>query len=78
MPTPEELDIQVNRDECSGCSACVNEAPETFELDDENLVVVKSPVGDAVDVIVDAASACPTETITVVDKTTGAKLAPKA
>ena len=67
MPAVESLAIVVDQEECIGCSACVDEAPETFELDDETKACVKTPPGDELEFILSAAAACPTEAITVTD-----------
>lgn len=42
-------------------------APEVFELDGEGKAVVKSMTGDSDDMILDAAKACPTLAITIID-----------
>ena len=36
MADIDKLKIAIDRDECIGDGLCVNEAPETFELDDED------------------------------------------
>ena len=77
MASSDNLEITVDRDECTGCGVCANEAPETFELDDDDVAVVKDKPWDDVDAVVAAAEGCPTESITVVDKAAGKKLYPE-
>ncbi len=58
MPTPE-----VDADLCTGCELCVDIAPNTFELNDEGIVVVIDPEGDDGDAIQEAIDSCPVEAI---------------
>ncbi len=53
----------VDRDECTGCEQCVEIAANTFELDDDDIAVVKNPQGDPEDVIQEAIDDCPAECI---------------
>ena len=46
---------------------CVSLAPTVFELDDEELCVVIDPKGAKTKRILDAARACPTDAITLID-----------
>ncbi len=69
--------IEINREECTGDSACLQEAPNTFELDDEGIIVVVNPEGDSPDEILAAAEVCPTEAIILYDAETGEKVWPK-
>ncbi len=73
----DNLEVTVDRDQCTGCGVCVNEAPETFELDDDDVATVKEKPWDDSEAIVAAAEGCPTESITVVDKDSGETLAPQ-
>lgn len=59
--------IVVDREKCISAGSCVAVAPEVFELDGEGKAIVKSMTGDTDDMIVDAAKACPTLAITIVD-----------
>jgi ferredoxin len=77
MGDADKLKITVNRDECIGDGACCNDAPDTFEMDDENIAVVKDPVGDDRETIVEAARNCPTDAIMVEDTESGEKLYPE-
>ncbi len=71
-----DLEITVDVDECIGCGACVTEAPETFDMNDEDKAFVKEPPHDEQDMILAGAEACPTDSIKVVDKATGEVLYP--
>ena len=68
MADIDKLKIEINRDECIGDGACCNEAPETFELDDDSIAIIKDGSTDTREAILEAARACPTEVITVEDK----------
>jgi len=72
----KKLKICIDRDQCIGDGMCVNEAPETFELDDEMKAIVLDGPGDEVQYVIDAARACPLDIITVEDTETGKKLYP--
>jgi len=53
----------VDRDECSACGQCVEIAPNTFELDEDDIAVVKDPQGDPEETIQEAIDDCPSECI---------------
>ena len=59
--------ILVNREECGSNAECVSLAPAVFDLDDEELCVVVDPDGAGGKRILDAARACPTDAITLID-----------
>jgi ferredoxin len=77
MADIEKLKISIDHDECIGDGACVDEAPGTFELNDDAKAVLLEGSTDSRDQILDAARACPTDVITVEDKETGEKLYPE-
>ena len=70
------LEIRVDRDRCAGITMCVQFAPGVFGLDDEGQSMVLDADGAAREVVVDAASQCPMEAITVVDAGSGETLVP--
>ncbi len=72
-----KLKIVVDEDECIGDSLCVQEAPGTFEMNDDDKAVVLGQVTDDEDTILEAAQACPVDAITVINEETGEKLHPK-
>jgi len=69
--------IEISRDDCCGDGVCIQEAPETFELDDESIIVVVNPDGDSAEAVLSAAQACPTDAIILYDEETGEKVWPK-
>ena len=73
----DKLKICVDRDTCIGDGLCAAEAPETFEMDDENIAVVKEGSTEDRQTIVDAACCCPVYAIVVEDTESGEKLAPE-
>ena len=77
MPDVSKLKIIVDEEECIGDGACESEAPETFEMNDDSKAVVKNPVGDDFEAIMEAAKACPTECIKIIDGDTNKQLFPE-
>lgn len=73
----EKLKITVDRDECIGDGLCANEAPETFEMDDDSKAIVLDASSESRDAIVEAAKSCPVDAIKIVDKETGEQLCPE-
>ena len=69
--------LEVDRDACIGDGLCADEAPGTFEMDDEDKAIVLEGSTDSRDTILEAAQNCPTDAITVEDKDTGEKLYPE-
>lgn len=69
--------IEVDRDLCVGDGACVNEAPQTFEMDDESIAIVRDPAGNSPDEILAAAQSCPVDAIILTDAETGEKVWPE-
>lgn len=77
MADGDKLEIIIDRDECIGDGACCSDAPGTFEMDDENIAILKTPWTDDREAILEAARNCPTEAITVKDTATGEQLFPE-
>ena len=71
-----KLKICIDREQCIGDGLCVNEAPETFELDDDQKAVVLDGPGNDLEYILAAAKSCPLDIIVVEDNATGKKLYP--
>jgi ferredoxin len=63
------MQIIVDRESCCSSSLCVYTVPEVFDQDDEGIVVVQDqhPPSRLHDIVRQAARACPTGTIRVVD-----------
>ncbi len=72
-----KLRICIDREECIGDGVCVDEAPETFALDDDEKAYLLEKSKDARAQILAAAESCPVDIITVEDKETGEKLYPQ-
>ena len=68
------MKIVVDRDKCISASCCVDAAPGTFALDDENIAIVIDPDGDDEEAIFEAAEECPTTAIFLYDAKTGKQL----
>jgi ferredoxin len=77
MADIDRFEILINREECIGDGACVNEAPETFELDDESKAVLLENSTDDAESIIEAAKNCPLDIIVIKDKQTGKQIYPE-
>lgn len=77
MSDTDKLKLTIVRDECIGDGACCADAPNTFELDDDGIAVVKDRPWDDRDAVLHAARCCPTDAIIVVDTESGAQLVPE-
>ena len=69
--------IEVDRDLCIGDQACCNDAPNTFEMDDEDIAEVKDPEGASPEATLAAAQNCPTDASILHDAETGEKVWPE-
>ncbi len=70
------MKIEVDRELCISVAACLQAAPNTFELDDEGIAVIKNPTGDDKEAILRAAQSCPVNAIILTDDD-GTQLWPK-
>ncbi len=68
--------IEVDRERCAGDNWCVDQAPETFALDDDNRSFVIDPNGNWPEYILKAARGCPTDAIRVFNDETGEQVWP--
>ncbi len=69
--------IEVDPELCIGDQACCADAPDTFEMSDDDIAVVKDPEGNAPDEILNAAQNCPTDAIILHDEESGEKVWPE-
>lgn len=69
--------IQVIRDLCIGAASCVAFAPETFEMDDQNIALIKEDSTEDLENILLAAQSCPTRAIIVIDTEANKQVWPK-
>jgi len=70
-----DLEIHIKRPLCIGAATCVVYAPTTFDLDEENIAIVKDGEWDRLEKIIAAAQSCPVVAIEIFQK--GKKLYPK-
>jgi ferredoxin len=68
--------VTVDHDRCVGSTMCIQIAGTVFSLDEAGQSIVQDPTGADTDTVVDAASQCPMEAITVVDTESGTTLFP--
>lgn len=57
------MKIKIKREKCISVASCVALAPDTFELDDEGIAIVKKEDGNTRETIIAAAQSCPTKAI---------------
>lgn len=69
--------VQVVRKLCIGAATCVAVSPDVFEMDSENIAIIKDGANDTPENIVAAAQGCPTKAIIITDATTGEQVWPK-
>ncbi|PIS05593.1 MAG: ferredoxin [Candidatus Buchananbacteria bacterium CG10_big_fil_rev_8_21_14_0_10_42_9] len=67
--------VKVVRDLCIGAASCVAIAPDAFELDDQNIAVVKELKTTDQETLMLAAKSCPTKAI-IVESEEGKQLFP--
>lgn len=56
-------EVYVKKDDCTSCSQCVDNLPEVFRMDDDDMAEVHDPAGASEDEIQDEIDACPGECI---------------
>lgn len=61
------MKIEVDRELCTSVATCLAVAPNTFELDEEGIAIVKNASGDDKETIIQAAQSCPVNAIIVTD-----------
>ncbi len=57
--------IRIDRTLCVGFGDCVTASPDAFALDEENVVVFKTPDAVAREALLRACASCPVDAITV-------------
>jgi ferredoxin len=67
-----KLKVLIDKEECLGYGDCAALAPEAFEVDDVAQVKGPTPAQQ----LIDAAKACPSEAITLIDAETGEQVFP--
>jgi ferredoxin len=61
------MQVRINRRECCGNAACRDVAPDVFAIDSQQKAVVLDPEAAAVEVLIEAAEACPCQAIVIED-----------
>ncbi|MEK7499915.1 MAG: ferredoxin [Patescibacteria group bacterium] len=59
------IEIRIIRETCIGAATCVVYAPNTFDLDDKGIAIVKDEQWDKLEKIIAAAQSCPVTAIEV-------------
>jgi ferredoxin len=67
-----KVKVRIDKRACLAYGDCAELAPEAFEVDDTARLVGSAPLQK----LIDAARACPSEAITLVDAETGEQIAP--
>ena len=61
--------IEIDRERCMGSGNCSFWAPNTFDLDEVGYAIVVDRDGDEASKIQNAANGCPTQAITLTERT---------
>ncbi len=61
------MEILIRRSECCGHAECVEIAPDVFAIDSRQKAIVLDTEAAPVEVLLEAAAACPCQAITIVD-----------
>ncbi|OGC47946.1 hypothetical protein A2713_02355 [candidate division WWE3 bacterium RIFCSPHIGHO2_01_FULL_35_17] len=61
----DNIEIRVLRETCISAGPCTVYAPNTFDIDDEGIAIIKAGNWDEFEKIVDAAKSCPVMAIEV-------------
>ena len=72
------MKVVVDRSRCIGASNCIGRAPRVFMLDGTRKAFVMDPSGDGDAALLEAARACPTEAIALVEEGSGRRIFPPA
>ncbi len=62
-----ELTVRIDRSLCVGFGDCVARAPEAFELDDDDIVLLTQPNAVQLESLLAACEACPVDALSLVD-----------
>lgn len=60
-----DLEIRIHRKLCISAATCVVYAPSTFDLDDDNIAILKNGDWDRLEKVIAAAQSCPVVAIEV-------------
>ena len=70
-----DVEIRIIREKCISAATCVVYASSTFDLDKDNIAIVKEGDWDKLEKVIAAAQSCPTVAIEVFEK--GKKIYPQ-
>ena len=63
-----DVEIRIHRKTCISAATCVVYAPNTFDLDADNIAIVKKNEWDKLEKIIAAAQSCPVIAIEIFEK----------
>lgn len=63
-----DIEIKVLRNACIGAATCTVYAPDTFDLDEKNIAIIKNGEWDKLEKIIAAAVSCPVLAIEIYDR----------
>ena len=61
------MQIHIRRSDCCGHGECAAIAPDVFAIDSRNKAIVLDPEAASVDLLIEAAEACPCQAVVVQD-----------
>ena len=61
------MQVRIRRGDCCGNAQCVEIAPAVFQLDSKSKAVVLDPEGTSLEILLEAAEACPCQAIAIED-----------
>lgn len=71
----DDIEIRITRPTCISAATCVVYAPNTFDLDEDNIAIIKEGEWDKMEKIIAAAQSCPVLAIEILQD--GKKIFPK-
>ena len=60
-----DIEIKIIRDLCISAATCIVYAPSTFDLDEDNIAIIKEGDWDKLEKIIAAAQSCPVVAIEI-------------
>lgn len=64
----DDIEIRIFREKCIGAATCVVYSPSTFDIDEENIAILKKGQWDILEKIIGAAQSCPVVAIEIYQK----------